>query len=309
MANKYLLTYFLIIKNRSVEHVLTALNNLYSSIKFNYETESGDKLSLLDVQLIRTGDNIETCVFRKPTNTDIYIHWNSFAPFPWKCSTLKTLVYRAYIFCSDNQRLESEFNYLMKVFHIFNSYPHWFLTRVINEVKNNFIKQFIPPTTHQETIDGENNKIRKPIMILPYAGERGCTLIESSKKNLQKALPINIQTRIVYTGTKLSSQLKNIKDPTSFDEKHDIVYQSFCSAENCNENYIGESARRLHERVKDHNGRDRNCHFFKHSTESRHVPVLENDFKKIGKGYRNNTHRRKIAEDLLIKKMKLSLNI
>ena len=172
MANNYLLTYFLIIKNGSVEHVLTALNNLYSSTKFNYETESGDKLSLLDVQLIRTGDNIETCVFRKPTNTDNYIHWNSSAPFPWKCSTLKTLVYRAYIFCSDNQHLESEFNYLRKVLHIFNSYPHWFLTRVINEVKNNFIKQFIPPITYQETIDGENNKIRKPVMILPYAGER-----------------------------------------------------------------------------------------------------------------------------------------
>ena len=41
------------------------------------------------------------------------------------------------------------------------------------------------------------------MMILPYAGEKGCTLIKSLKKNLQKALPINIQTRIFYTGTKL----------------------------------------------------------------------------------------------------------
>ena len=48
-------------------------------------------------------------------------------------------------------------------------------------------------------------------MILPYAGEKGCTLIKSLKKNLQIALPINIQTRIVYAGTKLSSQLKNKK--------------------------------------------------------------------------------------------------
>ena len=78
------------IKNGSVEHVLSTLNNFHSSIKFTYETESGNKLSFLDVQLIRTGDNIETCVFRKPTNTDIYIHWNSFAPFQWKFSTLKT---------------------------------------------------------------------------------------------------------------------------------------------------------------------------------------------------------------------------
>ena len=120
------------IKNRSIKHVLSTHNNFHSSIKFTNETENGSKLSFLDVQLMRTGDNIETCVFRKPTNTDIYIHWNSFAPFEGKYSILKTLVYRAYIVCSDNQHLESERNYLRKVFHNFNSYPHRFITKVIN---------------------------------------------------------------------------------------------------------------------------------------------------------------------------------
>ena len=147
------------------------------------------------------------------------------------------------------------------------------------------------------------------MMTLPYAGEKGCTLIKSLENNLQRALPINIQTGIVYTETKLSPQLKNIKDPTPFEEKHDIVYHSFGSAENCSENYIGESARRLNERMKDQNGRDRNSHFFKNSVESGHDPVLKNDFRKIGKGYRNNNRRKKIAEGLFIKKIKSSLNI
>ena len=114
---------------------------------------------------------------------------------------------------------------------------------------------------------------------------------------------------IAYTGTKLSSQLRNIKNPTPFEEQHDIVYQSFCSAENGNENYIGESARWLDERMRDHNGRNCNSHLFKHSVESRHDSVLENDFRIIRKGYRSNTSRRKIAEALFIKNMKLSLNI
>ena len=78
------------------------LNNFHSSIKFTYETESGNKLSFLNVQLIRSGDNIETCVFRKPTNTDTYINWDSFAPFQCKYSTLKTLDYHACIVGSDN---------------------------------------------------------------------------------------------------------------------------------------------------------------------------------------------------------------
>ena len=118
-----------------------------------------------------------------------------------------------------------------------------------------------------------------------------------------------IQTSIVYAGTKLSSQLKNMKDPTPYEEQHNVVYHSFCSAENCHENYIGESAGRLDERVKDHNGRDHNSQLFKHSVESRHDPVLKNDFRIIGKGYRNNTSRRKTVEALFIKKIKASLNI
>ena len=61
--------------------------------------------------------------------------------------------------------------------------------------------------------------------------------------------------------------------------------------------------------MKDHNGRDRNSRLFKHSVEGRHDPVLKNDFRIIGKGYRNNTRRRKIAEEPFIKKMKLSLII
>ena len=80
-----------------------------------------------------------------------------------------------------------------------------------------------------------------------------------------------MQTRIV-TGTK--SQLRKINDPKPFEEQHQIVYHSFFSAENCNENYISENARRLDERKKDHNGRDRNFHLLKNLVESRHRKCL-----------------------------------
>ena len=80
---------FCFVRNGSVEHMLPVQNNFHSSIKFAYETEKCNR---------RTGENIETCVFSKSTNTDVYIDWNSFAPLQWKHSTLKTLVYREYFF-------------------------------------------------------------------------------------------------------------------------------------------------------------------------------------------------------------------
>ena len=79
-------------------------------------------------------------------------------------------------------------------------------------------------------------------------------MIKSLEENLQKGLALNIKTRIVYTRTKLLSQLKNIKDPTPFEDQYDIVHHSFFSAGNCTENYIGESARQLNQIMEDYNG-------------------------------------------------------
>ena len=62
-------------------------------------------------------------------------------------------------------------------------------------------------------------------------------------------------------------------------------------------------------KVKDHYGRYCNSHLFIHLVESRHDPILKNDFRIMGKGYRNNTRRRKITEGVFIKKMKPSLDI
>ena len=60
--------------------------------------------------------------------------------------------------------------------------------------------------------------------------------------------------------------------------------------------------------MKDHNGRDKSSHLVKHSIESGHDPVCDGNFRILDKGY-NNTFKRKVAEALLIKKHKPSLNI
>ena len=104
-------------------------------------------------------------------------------------------------------------------------------------------------------------------MKLPYAGEKGCSVIKSMKKHLKKTLPANLDADIIYTGKKLSSHLNNIKDPTPFEEQHDLTCHSVCNNDKYNDDYIGEIARHLKERVKDHNGRDKSSHLVKHSIE------------------------------------------
>ena len=117
-----------------------------------------------------------------------------------------------------------------------------------------------------------------------------------------------MKPNIVFTGTKLSSNF-NVKDPVPFTEEHDVIYRSVCATEKCNEDYIGECARRLYERVNDNNGRDYSSHLLKNAVETGHLQVDTAKVEVIGSGYRNNARRRKIVEALLVKKLKPTLNI
>ena len=87
-----------------------------------------------------------------------------------------------------------------------------------------------------------------------------------------------------------------------------IQIHSVCNNDNCNDDYIGEIDRRLKERVKDHNGRDKSSHLAKHSIKSGHDRVCHGNFSILDKSY-YNTFKRKVAEALLIKKHKPSLNV
>ena len=123
------------VRNGYQEFVLSCLNSFHNSTQFTYDIEKENQISFLDILIIRSGLKIETRVYKKSTNTGIYIHWDSYAPSSWKRSTLKTLIMKAYHISSKDSYLKLELKYLRKVFHERNEYPHWFTSKVMNEVK------------------------------------------------------------------------------------------------------------------------------------------------------------------------------
>ena len=236
------------IKNDSIDYVFSILNSFHPSIQFIYETENNNSISFPDIELLRVGENIETRVFRKPANTDLHIHWQSFAPLQWKRSTLKTLVYRSYIVCSNEKHLYSELKYIRKVFPQKNGYPHWFINRVFDKVQDDFTRQkTVKPLPDTAVL----NAICRPKWMH--------ICVKPLKTHLNKTLPSNVKVDIVYTGSKLSCKF-NLKDKTPFEEQHDLFYRAVCATDNCTEDYVGETARRIVERAKDHNGRDQRSH-------------------------------------------------
>ena len=80
-----------------------------------------------------------------------------------------------------------------------------------------------------------------------------------------------------------------------------MVYYADCSNEKSRENYIGESGRRISERIKEHNGRDLKSHILRHSVESGYENVSYEDFKIIANNSNNNHWKCKTAESLLLK--------
>ena len=69
-----------------------------------------------------------------------------------------------------------------------------------------------------------------------------------------------METKVVYTRTKVGSNFQT-KDKTKFDHKHHLVYYVKCPE--CQEDYIGERGRRLHEWICNHSGKDSKSHMLK----------------------------------------------
>ena len=108
-----------------------------------------------------------------------------------------------------------------------------------------------------------------------------------------------MKARFAFKAKRLSSHF-NLKDPIKKEHLHNVVYEIECP--DCDMRYIGETGRRIHERFKEHAGRDHNSHFLKHTLEEGHSVSFSN-LKILNTNYANY-YKRKVSEALYIKKKK-----
>ena len=126
---------FVYVKRGLIEYALSVLNLFHDNIKFTYEQENNNRLPFLDVLFIRDDEKINTTVFRKDTYNDLYLYWDSFSPISWKRGTLKLLISRTYMICSNQSLLEKELKHLKNTFHKKNGYPLCMINQVMETVK------------------------------------------------------------------------------------------------------------------------------------------------------------------------------
>ena len=121
------------IKIEYVDNILSVLNGFDNNIKFTVEEEKEGMLPFLDVLICRNDKSIETTVYRKSTNNDIYLNWNAFAPDTWKRGTLKALVERAYTVCSTKDFLDKELRITIIQTMLLNKYYNSLVTSIGNK--------------------------------------------------------------------------------------------------------------------------------------------------------------------------------
>ena len=290
------------VKEGSCEFVLAFINNFHPNIKFTYETERNNMISFLDVLLVKRKSCIDTAVFRKSINSNLYINWNSFAPEVWKKSTLRCLVKREYKVCNQDYFLHMELEHLQNTFIQINDFPLAVVKRIFKEVQLEEKRKERPGEPPVDEIIQPPDEMKIVQLTLPYAGEKGELIAREINQHFKNVQP-NIKARVCYRAKRLGSAF-NIKDQTSKKYKHNVVYEVECSG--CDTRYIGKSRRRLEERTVEHAGRDNNSHVVKHTQWHDHGEITLDNIKILNRNYKNY-YKRKISEALFIKQKSLLL--
>eukprot|EP00112_Aurelia_sp_Birch-Aquarium-sp1_P012412 Seg2610.4 transcript_id=Seg2610.4/GoldUCD/mRNA.D3Y31 product="hypothetical protein" protein_id=Seg2610.4/GoldUCD/D3Y31 len=191
------------IREDKINDVIEILNSFDANIQFTYEIEENGTIPFLDVLIKRCDDgHMETSVYRKKTNTDLYINWKSHAPVQWKSSTLKGLVKRAILISSTKETMEQELEHLKHVFCKINDYPRKFVEKiVIDEMrKEDNRRNNVENNIHNDKIieEGSSKSDNRVQLTLPYARMKGVNILAKMKRTLKHYLKSDTKPFVAY---------------------------------------------------------------------------------------------------------------
>ena len=277
------------------------LNTLHPTIKWKVEVEKDNQIPFLDILILRIGNQIQTTVYRKPTSSDRYIHYTSSQAWKEKTSAIKTLRYRAEIYCSTPTLKQNELLHLLTVFQQ-NAYPHHLVYRLLFSQ--------IPEqneTNLEETVEDPPVENLSNFFYAPYH-PAAAKLFQKLKKNF------NINTVYKKT-TNLGNLLFKRRPPIPLQQQPGVIYCTpTCS---CPLHYIGQTGRTAEIRNKEEKANinavannpnkeyESNTYndygYIQHYKETTHALYFDNCFILAKE---NHSYRRKLIKGMFIERNK-----
>ena len=232
---------FTVITKNQKEAFLDHLNSIHNSIQFTSEDPSEDgSIPFLNMLVFPDEEGrVKTTVYRKPTHTNQYLHWDSHHAIPSKYSVIGTLFHRAKTISSGPTQLQEEEEHLYKTFKKCK-YP----TLALNRVKLRNQTSAPKKKNNNRNSNPNNNKDQKPHITVPY--HQG---LRKSFKRTCKKYDIEVHLK---GGPTIKNLLMTLKDKDPILKRSGVIYRFKCNRVECNEEYIGESARNFGERFKEH---------------------------------------------------------
>ena len=286
---------FVIHKEGNKQGFLQHINSVDPAIRFTVEDNKEDgSIPFLDTIVKPEVDgSLSITVYRKPTQTDQYLQWDSHHHLSAKFSVIQTLSHRASTMCSNPELLQKEKEHLRKA--LTNcKYPKWALDKVEKRLNR----------SSRQVNDGGNNNAQsanhevqnKGHIVIPYT--QG--LCESIKKICGR---YGIQTHFKGGGT-IKNLLVSLKDKDQMVNQSGAIYWYQCGDLGCDDEYIGETSGTFGERYKEHLKAPSAIHH--HSNLQTGHTTNPNNFQIIGREGHNLA--RNIKESIYIRVNNPTLN-
>ena len=274
MYHRYVDDCFVLFKNKDdCARMFKDFNELHPSISFTMEPEENNRLPFLDVLVHRVDEQFVTSVYRKRTFTGQYVNFQSHCSRKRKINLIKTLCHRAVFICSPST-LDEELNTVIKLLTN-NGYPEQLVRKTIKYHREKLSRP---------TVAGPD-KCTEYIK-LPFLGIQS-TRLEKELKAITRNCYYAIEPRVIFESKPILSHVH--KDRIPITNTSMVIYHYKCC---CDNNYIGQTRRRLGERITEHIPR---C-VLEHYEETPNV-----DYTK-SKKLRNAARKSSIAEHLLTNK-------
>ena len=276
------------------------INAVHPNIRFSVEMEHNNQLAFLDVLLTKCHNVLETTVFRKKTNTGLYMKWSSLCPIKYKRNLINCLLERSYRICSSYLIMHREFQNITNMM-LSNEYPIEFIQNQIRHFLNKkFSKNVIPRTDSTQ-----KQNVPRLIIKLPFVGNSSMHIEKELQSFFRRKLSDKVKLMIVHNCHAIGNMFKH-KDKQPLLYRNNVVYKLSCS---CGSIYIGQTRRNLQSRMDEHNPmakHQQQSDVIKHLSEN---PGHSIDFSKpeiLTSAY--NPRELLIKETLLIQQYKPEIN-
>ena len=228
--------------------------------------------------------SLATTVYRKPTHTNQYLQWDSHHAIANKYSIISSLLHRAKNLCSNQQLLDEEQSHIQRALSLCK-YPEW-------AIKRTKLKMSTPKSNNK---NNSSKTISRGHVTVSYSEG-----LSESVKNICNKYGIEVHFK---SGKSIKDELVAPKDQDHLTKKSGIIYRYKCDRLECDEEYIGETARTFGERYKEHLKAPSPIH--DHCNTSGHNITL-NNFSIVGREEQNLS--RLIKESMFIRVNNPSLN-